>query len=264
MTGGLQFDEDIRKALEMAYLTPDIMAVRNEVLKSLELRVGEQVLDIGSGPGLLAQDLAKCVGKTGRVHGIDLAENMVESARTRCAEQPWTEFQVADAMSLPFPDGTFDVVVSTQVYEYVPDLEGALAELRRVLRPNGRGLIVDTDWATPYWSASDASRRDRIIAAWGEHCAQEAVPMRLPRTLRKVGLLVQRRGVLPLLNPEYHENTFSYWLAKIIGAFVVGRKDLTSEDVDDWLADLEVLGEEGAYFFCINRYLFQVIKPGPK
>ena len=116
-----------------------------------------------------------------RIHGIDLAEDMVESARTRCAEQPWTEFQVADAMSLPFPGGTFDVVVSTQVYEYVPDLGGALPEFRRVSRPNGRGLIVDTDWATPYWSASDASRRD----------------------------------VLPLLNPEYHENTFSYWLAQL-------------------------------------------------
>ena len=86
--------------------------------------------------------------------------------------------------------------------------------------------------------------------------------MRLPRAIRKTGLFIERGDVLPLFNPEYHENAFSYWAAKIIGAFVVGRKNITKEDVDGWLADLEELGEDGAYFFCINRYLFQVSKPG--
>ena len=94
MAKGLQFDETLRKAMEMAYLTPDIAAARAEVVKKLDIQAGETILDIGSGPGFLAKDLANCVGPTGYVHGVDLAEKMIETSKKLCTDQPWTEFQV--------------------------------------------------------------------------------------------------------------------------------------------------------------------------
>ena len=51
-------------------------------------------------------------------------------------------------MALPFPDASLDFVVAIQVYEYVPDIDRALAECVRILRPGGRLAIVDTDWDT--------------------------------------------------------------------------------------------------------------------
>jgi arsenite methyltransferase len=260
MTDGLQFDEDLRRAMEMAYLTPDIAAARSEVIKALNVQVGESVLDIGSGPGFLAKDLAERVGPTGSTHGIDLAENMIEAGRKLCASQPWAEFQCGDAMSLPYPDASFDAVVSTQVYEYVPDLEGALSEFGRVMRPGGRGIIVDTDWSAPYWNATDTSIRDRIIDAWAKHCAQESVPMRLSGAIRSANLEIKQIIALPLFNYRYDENAFSYWVPKIIGSFALGRNGIEQKDIDAWLAGLEQLEEKGDYFFCINRYLFEVIK----
>ncbi len=260
MTNGLQFNEELQKALEMAYLTPDIAAARAEVIKILNVQAGESILDIGSGSGFLARDIAERVGPTGSTHGIDLAENMVEASRKLCDSQPWTNFQSGDAMSLPYPDASFDAVVSTQVYEYVPDLEGALSEFGRVMRPGGRGVIVDTDWSVPYWSATDTAIRDRIIDAFSEHCAQASVPMRLSGAIRSSNLEIKQITVLPLFNYNYDENAFSYWVPRMIGSFVLGRKGIEQKDIDAWVSGLDNLGKKGDYFFCINRYLFEVVK----
>lgn len=260
MADGLQFDEEVRKSLEMAYLTPDMVAARDEVINMLSAQIGESILDIGSGPGFLAKDIAERVGSTGSVHGIDLAENMLEASRKLCVNQPWVEFHSDDAMGLSYPDEHFDAVVSTQVYEYVPNLEDALVEFARIMRPGGRGVIVDTDWAMPYWSSEDTNIRDRIVDAWTEHCAQEEVPMRLPGAIRAAGLNVKQVKAFPLMNYNFDKDAFSYWMSTVIGSFSVGRRGLTQEDIDIWRKGLENLQEKGEYFFCINRYIFEVIK----
>ena len=135
-----------------------------------------------------------------------MAQNMVDAGRRLCAGKPWARFERSDAMALLYADGAFDAVVSTQVYEYVPELEGAVSEFGRVLRKGGCGVIVDTDWSIPYWSATDAVLRDRIIEAWGQHCVHKRVPMRLPGALRSAGLQVTNVSVLPLLNTNYNSN----------------------------------------------------------
>src|SRR6478736_2727442 len=148
MGNGLHFDEATSRKVEALYLTPDVVAQRCQVLKALELRQGERILDIGSGPGLLAYDIAASVGRDGSVCGIDISEDMLAMSKKRCVDQSWTEFQKADATKLPYPDDSFDAAVSTQVYEYVADVPAALAELHRVIRPGSRVVVVDTDYGS--------------------------------------------------------------------------------------------------------------------
>ncbi|TJV47303.1 MAG: methyltransferase domain-containing protein, partial [Mesorhizobium sp.] len=146
MSGGLEFDEETSRKVEALYLTPDVVEQRCQVLKALQLREGERILDIGSGPGLLAYDMAASVGPDGRVCGIDISDDMLAMSRKRCANRPWAEFLRAEATKLPYPDDDFDAAVSTQVYEYVADIPAALAELYRVTRPGGRVVALDTDY----------------------------------------------------------------------------------------------------------------------
>ena len=87
MSSGLKFDEATSRKIEALYLTPDVVAQRCQVLKALELTQGERVLDIGSGPGLLAYDIAASVGREGRVCGIDISEDMLTMSRRRCEDQ---------------------------------------------------------------------------------------------------------------------------------------------------------------------------------
>src|SRR4051812_22521173 len=143
MEAVLDFDEENARRLVAVYTTPDVVAQRRAIREALALRPGEQVLDIGSGPGLLAAEMAEEVGAEGGVHGIDPSDSMLAIARRR--GNP-VDYRAGDALALPFRDEQFDVAVSTQVYEYVEDIEGALAEARRVLRPGGRLLVLDTDW----------------------------------------------------------------------------------------------------------------------
>lgn len=261
---GLQFDEETSRRVEAIYSTPDVAAQREAVLQALGLRPGERVLDVGSGPGFLAADMAMAVGDSGRVRGIDISEGMVAISQRRCVNLPHVEFQVGTATRLPFPESGFDVVVSTQVYEYLSDIDlpPALSELYRVLRPGGRALILDTDGDSLVWHSTDPMRMKRVFEAWSEHCADFHLPRRLSSRLVQAGFQIHRRDCIPLFNPDFDPNTYSYGLIDLMVAFVPGRRGVTKEEVEAWAEDLRRLGREGLYFFSLNRYLFLVIKPG--
>jgi ubiquinone/menaquinone biosynthesis C-methylase UbiE len=261
MSQGLQFDEETTRKVEALYLTPDVVAQRYHTLKAVELKEGEHVLDIGSGPGLLAHDMAVAVGQNGRLCGIDISEDMLAMSRTRCSEQPWTEFRKADATKLPYPDDSFDAAVSTQVYEYVADIRTALVELYRVVRPGGRVVILDTDYGSLVIYTEDEARMQRVLAAWDEHFVHGRLPRTLSSQLRDAGFMLRHRDVIPMFNPEYHDNTYAKGALSIIASFVVGRKGVTKSEADAWLAELAELGKQGKFFFSINRYLFLAEKP---
>ena len=261
MSSGLQFDEEISRKVESLYMTPDVVAQRHQVLKALALREGERVLDIGSGPGLLAYDMAASVGRNGCVCGIDISEDMLTMSRKRCANQPHTGFQKADATNLPYPNDSFDAAASTQVYEYVRDIPVALAELYRVARPGGRAVVLDTDYGSLVIHTEDEARMKRVLSAWNEHFVHAGLPRTLSRQLRDAGFTIRQRDAIPMFNPEYRENTYGRGLLAIMATFAIGRKGVSREEADAWLAEFAELDKQGKFFFSLNRYLFVADKP---
>jgi ubiquinone/menaquinone biosynthesis C-methylase UbiE len=262
MSDTFEFDERAARGIEIMYQTADVVAQRLLTHKMLELRAGEAVLDIGCGPGLLAHEMATTVGPAGRVCGIDLSADMVAMSMRRCADQEWTEFEEADAAALPYPDDTFDAAASTQVYEYVEDVLSVLVELRRVLRPGGRALIIDTDFDSLVLNSDDRELTTRILTAWDEHFVHRDLPRNLSALLREAGFAIRQRDTLPMFNPEYHRNAFGSHMVRIVANFAVGREGVTQEEADGWMAEQEKLGAEGRFFFSLNRYLFLAEKPG--
>jgi arsenite methyltransferase len=256
----LQFDEEASRRVEASYTTPDIVAQRRAVIAALALEPGEEVLDIGSGPGLLAADMAEVVGSEGRVVGVDPSESMLVLARHRNASPGAapTEFRAAEAGALPFEDASFDAAVSTQVYEYLEDVPAALDEAHRVLRPSGRLLVLDTDWDSIVWRSSDDERMHRVLAAWDEHLADPHLPRRLSRLLGDAGLRVAHRSALPILNTGYDPNTYSANLIGFVSGFVPGRGGLAEHDVAAWRDDVLAQGDDA--FFSLNRYVFVAVK----
>lgn len=255
----LQFDEKAARHIQRLYSTPDVVQQRAEVLALLAAQPGERVLDIGSGPGFLVASLADAVGAGGAVHGVDKSAPMNAAAREVIATRPWARIDDGDASELPYPDGSFDVAVSTQVYEYVADIPRALAELRRVLRPGGRALVLDTDWDSVVWHARDRELHRRVMAAWEEHLVHPRLPRTLPGQLRGAGFRVTGRHLIPLFNPKYEPNTFSALNMETIARFVTGRRGLTEADAEDWLSDLRERGTEDDYLFSLNRYCFLAV-----
>lgn len=106
---------------------------------------GETVLDVGCGAGVDSLVAAIMAGPDGRVVGIDLTPEMLERAREnlRKTSLESVSFQEASAEELPFPDASFDVVISNGVFNLVPDKSKALKEVWRVLKPDGRLMMAD-------------------------------------------------------------------------------------------------------------------------
>jgi ubiquinone/menaquinone biosynthesis C-methylase UbiE len=105
------------------------------------------VLDVGCGTGFLA---LLCAELGHRVRGVDVADEMLEMARTKAAAagQACT-FELADAEQLPVADASVDLVLERHLIWTLPAPEMALREWQRVLRPGGRLLLIEGDWRTP-------------------------------------------------------------------------------------------------------------------
>ena len=107
--------------------------------------VEEKVLDAGTGPGTLAREIARSFPRL-QVYGIDLSEDMIQLAREHARREQLDKrvhFESGNVAQLPYPDQSFDVVVSTISMHHWYELEQPLRDLYRVLRPGGRLWIYD-------------------------------------------------------------------------------------------------------------------------
>ena len=117
--------------------------LQRALLDDAALQCGERVLDLASGPGLLARDAAAQVGDDGRLVASDIAEAMLAVGQRRATADGLANllFAAADAEHLPFADDHFDAVLLGLGLFMFPHPERALAEIRRVLRPGGRLVL---------------------------------------------------------------------------------------------------------------------------
>lgn len=132
-------------------------AVTEVLVEYARPAAGMRVLDLATGTGEPAISLAGLVGPTGRVTGLDLSAELLEVAANRARDRGFTNFitQQADAHSLPFPNDDFDLVTSRCGVMFFRDVELALQEVGRVLRPGARVcLLAWGPFEQPYWQST--------------------------------------------------------------------------------------------------------------
>lgn len=147
-----------------------------QTIDRLSLCAGDHVLDVCCGTGASALPAAICVGSTGHVLGIDLAESLLDLARRKAQQQGLgnIEFRDGDFETLGLPSNNFDAVVCVFGIFFVPDMVAALRELWRMVRPGGKLAI--TSWGQQvfepatqlFWETIAAERPDlyRTSAPW--------------------------------------------------------------------------------------------------
>jgi len=163
-------------------VAPAVLEMGQRIAEDLsrEIRLQSDVLDVGCGGGHLVLDLARRVPEA-RVTGLDLSAEQVERAESRATELGFSErvrFVRGSALSMPFDDGAFDVVVSVASIKHWPDQAAGLAECVRVLRPGGQLFVFEADRGCRLVDAAE------FVAKW-----------RLPSPLRFVALALFRTWV---------------------------------------------------------------------
>lgn len=257
---GVTFDTKTARSVERGYMTPEIAHQRARTLAALDLQPGDRVLDVGCGPGLLVHDMAKTVGPSGQVTGIDTSAAMLELASGRCGDLPQVELRDDDLRALPTDANHFDAIACTQVLLFIEDLGAALNELARVLKPGGRIAVLETDWRGCILNTSDNALTRRMFDTWDDVATSPNLPVRLHPLLGDAGFTDIEVEGIPIINTTYEKGNFSSGFVRGLAHKCKERGVISDAQAEAWLADFEQKDQGGAYFFCVNRFLFSAVK----
>jgi arsenite methyltransferase len=256
----ISFDESMVGRLEELYRKRDLLRRRQLVHEALGAQPGEHVLDAGCGPGFYVSELLEVVGPQGSVTGVDISADMLAVAAKRCEGYPGARFAEGEVTSLPVGDGEFDRALSVQVLEYVPDVDRALHELRRALRPGGRLVVWDVDWSTLSWHSSRSDLTERVVRAWDDHLTHPALPRTLAAQMRAAGFAEVEAVGHAFVAVDFSDETYAVATMGVIEQYVAGHPDVGAEAAAEWVAEQKALGERGELFAACIQFCFTGVR----
>lgn len=256
----LTFNAKTAKLLENAYQGADFSRRRRASFDALGPEPGDIIADIGCGNGMLTLELARTVGDSGHIIGIDPSEDMRSAAVARCAEWDTVTFHDGTATQIPLDSTSADKAVSLQVFEYLDDLPGAVAEARRILKPGGRLVIGDMHWDTIAWFSDDMARMDKMIEAWDGHLVERCIPAVLPPILRAGGFVVDSVTAIPFSATVLNPDGLANMMIHLMEPYAVNKDLVPAEDARAWAEEQQTLSDAGRFFFSITHFVISARK----
>lgn len=252
------YDEGMAAQQDRLAATPDMSDQRARLVATLAPRAGQAVLELGTGNGALLRDIAPRLAPGGQATGLDTSPQMLEIARHLA---PDAEFVEGSAEALPFDEACFDAICAAQVLCFLEDVDTALSEAFRVLRPGGRVVLLDTDWATLVWHSRKPALMRRLVEAYTAHYADAHLPRTLAPRLAMAGFESISCESFVLLNRTLSEETYARQTLAFAVSIMESSSDFSGAEIDQFATDQDELAETGATFFSLNRYIFSAKKP---
>jgi SAM-dependent methyltransferase len=218
------------------------------------IKPGSSVLDVGCGFGLETVRLARIVGQGGRIAGIDKSADFIAEAKRRAATAGLAiDYRAGEAQALPYADASFDNVRAERLLIYLKDWEEAVAEMKRVAKPDASLAFIEPEFGTTTINLPDRALVRRAIA----HEADTAVvvswlPGQLYYALSDLGLrdvtVATRVVILP-------QDLAAIYFADV-GRNAAKDGAISEAELSAWLSGIADLRKQGRLFGSVGYFLF--------
>ena len=225
----------------------------------LELDPDQRCLDVGCGVGEDARSIAEVYAA--RVVGVDVNTRMVRESRSRSAGRDGLTFLVAEAGHLPFADSAFDAVWVKRTLMHLTDPGGAIVEMARVVRPDGRVVMVEPDSEIVLLDSdqTDVTRRLLAYRAGGYACPWAGRQLR--RLLLEAGFADVQAAVDATAFTDLAEAEARLRLISMASA-AAGRGILTASEASQWEEDLRDRDTRGVFSCFLITFVARGRRPG--
>lgn len=239
----------IAKSMDIRANEPAMQAICAQYMGQIECPDPMRVLEVGCGNGAATNLIFKYINPDELV-GVDPASGFIEMAKARYADQANAKFTVGDAADTGQPSNTFNLVIAHTVFSHLPDPEAALSEAYRVLKPGGRLVVFDGDYATitvslfdgdPLQAAVDAVLRNMVHGPY--------VMRRLPALVTKAGFeidTIEPHGYVQTTSPDYLLTLLSRGLTAGANAGEMGE-----HLVEGFMREAQARVEAGTFYGAI-------------
>lgn len=245
----MRFDNDVGRLQRLMAASVAGMSRRQAILDNLVLKAGDRIIDVGCGAGQLLEHLAKAVGDTGEVFGLDPSTDQLAQARINYSEYTNITLLQRNADDSGLDGDICDAATSTQALEYISDVDAALAEITRVLKPGGAFVNISILWDHFRFHGADEEVNNLIHEAFRAHCSHQMLPMELPGKLARLGYRHIRDKSLAFMITRRDQNSPARYTEQVMANFAISQ-GVPETVVADWRAQLAAAEEAGRFGFA--------------
>jgi ubiquinone/menaquinone biosynthesis C-methylase UbiE len=248
---------EMAAALEGRGQAFDQQRVNAALMNVLAPGIGEHILEVGCGSGVLCRLMAPEVIPGGEITGLDISPEFIRIARNHAVSAGLNDsiqWNAGQAECLPFPNASFDGILAARLLLHVPDPQAILRELVRVLRPGGRAVVMDWDFDTLAVDHSDRELTRRLLH-WrcDHHGGNNWSGRQLWGQMVTAGFTnVEVFPFVSLAHDEHDSLTLS-----LFRAAEVAREGgaITPKEYDAWVAELSASLVAGCFFASMVYFI---------
>ena len=249
----MKFDDKIGSIQQILTATNVGILRRQAIIKELNLKKGQTVIDIGCGGGHLVEEISMCIGSSGKAIGVDPSEFQIKTAKERCKNLPNVQFLCSNASDINIDKSSCDAVTFTQTLEYIDNVDEALHAAKRLQKPMSNFVNVSTLWDFFGFHGPEKELNNMMHEIYRVQ-KHPMLPTQLNGKLERQGYTNIKTQEMPFFITQKDENSFpKYHEILMVNAAI--KKGVSQDLTQKWQDQLKEAEKNGSFAFTVISVL---------